>query len=78
MPEIRFTHAVVAGRLAATTLTLTEQRVAVIGANGSGKSTLARVGVGLLRPDAGHVIIRDGTDLAASSARAVAWSRFHR
>ncbi len=46
--------------------------VGLVGESGCGKSTLARVGVGLLRPDAGHVILRDGTDLAASSARAVA------
>lgn len=61
MPEIRFTHAVVAGRLAATTLTLTEQRVAVIGANGSGKSTLARLINGLITPTAGTVTV-DGHD----------------
>ena len=52
--------------LAPTTLTLTEQRVAVIGANGSGKSTLARLLNGLVRPSAGKVtvagldVVRDG------------------
>lgn len=38
-----------------TTLTLTERRVAVIGANGSGKSTLARLVNGLRPPTTGRV-----------------------
>jgi biotin transport system ATP-binding protein len=38
-----------------TTLTLTERRVAVIGANGSGKSTLARLVNGLTLPTTGYV-----------------------
>ena len=41
--------------LAPTTLTLTERRVAVIGANGSGKSTLARLINGLVLPTSGYV-----------------------
>ncbi|MGA8850923.1 MAG: ABC transporter ATP-binding protein [Aeromicrobium sp.] len=45
------------------TATLTEQRVALIGANGSGKSTLARLLNGLVTATAGHVRI-DGVDVA--------------
>ncbi|WP_427017941.1 energy-coupling factor ABC transporter ATP-binding protein [Pseudarthrobacter sp. P1] len=41
--------------LSPTTLSLSEQRIAVIGANGSGKSTLLRLLNGLLLPDAGRV-----------------------
>lgn len=47
--------------LAPTTVTLTEQRIAVIGANGSGKSTFARLLNGLVLPDSGTVRI-DGLD----------------
>ena len=53
--------------LAPTTLTLTERRVAVIGANGSGKSTLARLVNGLVRPTTGRVTV-DGRDVAREGA----------
>lgn len=49
-----------------TTLTLSERRVAIIGANGSGKSTLARLLNGLITPSTGTVrigeldTVRDG------------------
>ncbi|WP_026554813.1 energy-coupling factor ABC transporter ATP-binding protein [Arthrobacter sp. 35W] len=43
--------------LSSTTLALSEQRIAVIGANGSGKSTLLRLLNGLLLPDSGSVRI---------------------
>ncbi len=52
-----------------TTLTLTEHRVAVIGANGSGKSTLARLINGLAAPATGSVRVfgrdtrRDAADV---------------
>ncbi|WP_375001016.1 energy-coupling factor ABC transporter ATP-binding protein [Aeromicrobium sp. CTD01-1L150] len=45
-----------------TTLTLTERRIAVIGANGSGKSTLARLFNGLVEPTSGRALV-DGTDV---------------
>ena len=76
MPEIRFDAAAVRvplpGRgqreiLAPTSLTLTEQRVAVIGANGSGKSTLARLVNGLVRPSSGKVTV-DGRDVVRDGA----------
>lgn len=44
-----------------TTLELTEQRIAIIGANGSGKSTLARLINGLAHPISGSVTV-DGLD----------------
>jgi biotin transport system ATP-binding protein len=53
--------------LAPTTLTLTERRVAVIGANGSGKSTLARLVNGLVRASSGRVTV-DGRDVAREGA----------
>ena len=53
--------------LAPTTLTLTERRVAVIGANGSGKSTLARLVNGLVRPSTGRVTV-DGLDVVREGA----------
>lgn len=42
-------------------LSLSERRIAVIGANGSGKSTFARLLNGLLRPSSGRVTV-DGID----------------
>src|SRR6478736_5403574 len=44
-------------------LTLTEQRIGVVGANGSGKSTLVRLVNGLVSPQAGRVLV-DGQDVA--------------
>lgn len=45
--------------LAETSLELTEQRIALIGANGSGKSTLARLLNGLVSPSSGRVVVDD-------------------
>lgn len=49
--------------LSPTSVTLGEQRVAVIGANGSGKSTLARLVNGLVTATTGAVHV-DGVDVA--------------
>jgi biotin transport system ATP-binding protein len=49
--------------LRTTSLTLTEQRIALIGANGSGKSTLARLLNGLVTATTGRVVV-DGLDVA--------------
>ena len=45
------------------TADLGEHRIGIVGANGSGKSTLARLGVGLVRPTRGRVLV-DGWDTA--------------
>ncbi|WP_406031591.1 energy-coupling factor ABC transporter ATP-binding protein [Nocardioides sp. NBC_00163] len=50
-----------------TTLTLTEQRIGIIGSNGSGKSTLARMINGLVTATAGSVSV-DGLDVARKGA----------
>jgi biotin transport system ATP-binding protein len=47
--------------------TLTEHRVALIGANGSGKSTLARLLNGLVTATSGQVLV-DGVDVAEDGA----------
>lgn len=53
--------------LEATTLTLDERRVAIIGANGSGKSTLARLINGLVLPSMGSVTV-NGRDTRTDAA----------
>ncbi|MEP9381291.1 ABC transporter ATP-binding protein [Nocardioides sp. KR10-350] len=85
MAEIRFEAAEVSVEdadgarrtiLHPTTLTLTEQRIGVVGGNGSGKSTLARLVNGLVSPTAGRVLV-DGRDVAREGAavrRRVAFS----
>ncbi|MDQ6658379.1 MAG: energy-coupling factor ABC transporter ATP-binding protein, partial [Actinomycetota bacterium] len=72
MSEIRFSavHHRFADRiiLADIDLTLTEQRVGVIGANGSGKSTLVRMINGLVQPTSGTVSV-DGHDAGRDGKR---------
>ncbi|APO73816.1 biotin/cobalt ABC transporter ATP-binding protein [Rhizobium etli 8C-3] len=67
--EIRFEGAAVTygarEALLPLTLTLTENRIGVIGLNGSGKTTFARLINGLTKPTAGRVIV-NGQDTAAS------------
>jgi biotin transport system ATP-binding protein len=53
--------------LADVTLTLTERRIAVVGANGSGKSTLLRLLNGLVVPSRGRVMV-DGLDTMTDGA----------
>ncbi|MFE6510153.1 energy-coupling factor ABC transporter ATP-binding protein [Nocardioides sp. NPDC057767] len=77
MPEIRFEAAEVRVEspdlggsrtiLQPTTLSLTEQRIGIVGSNGSGKSTLARLINGLVPPSAGRVTV-DGLDVARQGA----------
>lgn len=54
--------------LSDVTTTLTEQRIALIGANGSGKSTLARLLNGLVTATSGRVRV-DGVDVAEHGAQ---------
>ncbi|MFK8252620.1 energy-coupling factor ABC transporter ATP-binding protein [Ancylobacter terrae] len=49
--------------LADLSLTLSERRIGIIGENGSGKSSLVRLLNGLLKPDAGRVVVH-GVDAA--------------
>ncbi|MBT1001839.1 energy-coupling factor ABC transporter ATP-binding protein [Paenarthrobacter sp. DKR-5] len=54
--------------LSGVSLTLTEQRIAVVGANGSGKSTLLRLLNGLVLPTRGAVRV-DGLDTRTAGAK---------
>jgi biotin transport system ATP-binding protein len=56
-----------------TTVTLTEQRIALIGSNGSGKSTFARLLNGLVEPSSGSVAVNglDTVEDGKSVRRAV-------
>lgn len=67
MPEIRFNNVHVdfdgVEILSDVNLSLTEQRIGIIGANGGGKSTLARLINGLGEPSQGNVLV-DGLDVA--------------
>ncbi|MCB0895029.1 MAG: ABC transporter ATP-binding protein [Nocardioides sp.] len=75
MPRIELDHASVTVPVSGgeqtilepTTLTLTEQRIGLVGANGSGKSTLARLVNGLVTPSSGRVLV-DGVDVARDGA----------
>lgn len=51
-------------------LSITEQRVGIVGRNGSGKTTLARLLAGLIAPDEGRLRL-DGYDPAADRRRAL-------
>ena len=46
------------------------ESVVILGGSGSGKSVLLKHMIGLLRPDAGRVVV-DGTDIAELDARAI-------
>lgn len=67
MPEIRFQNVSVdfdgVEVLSDINLSLTEQRIGIIGANGGGKSTLARLINGLGEPGQGNVLV-DGLDVS--------------
>ncbi len=52
-------------------LTLTENRIGLIGLNGCGKSTLARLVCGLIKPDRGTVRVND-VDVASDRRAAIA------
>ena len=77
MPEIRFEAAEVRVEspdvggsrtiLQPTTLSLTEQRIGIVGSNGSGKSTLARLINGLVLPSTGRVTV-EGLDVVRQGA----------
>ena len=55
--------------LSGVTVTLPEQRVAVLGANGSGKSTLLRLLNGLVEASSGQVLV-DGIDVGREPKKA--------